>query len=137
MATGKQIAGSQYVTDPNNRAASRTSSRMRFFAHYRREGVFRHARLPLWTRLCPQEHRRKRLAIMDQDGANLRYMTRGDDLVMTPRFSPSSQDVTYMSFGDVRSQVILLNIEIGQREVVGNFPGMTFSPRFSPDGQRS
>ena len=47
----------------------------------------------------PKENRRKRLAIMDQDGANVRYLTRGDELVVTPRFSPSSQDVTYMSFG--------------------------------------
>ena len=66
----------------------------------------------------------------------MRYLTRGDELVVTPRFSPSSQDVTYMSFGQGDRKVYLLNIETGQREVVGNFPGMTFAPRFSPDGQR-
>src|SRR5437763_2764287 len=84
----------------------------------------------------PKERRRKRLAIMDQDGGNVRYLTRGEDLVVTPRFSPTSQDVTYMSFGAAEPKVFLLNIETGQREVVGNFPGMTFSPRFSPDGDR-
>ena len=73
---------------------------------------------------------------MDQDGFNVRYLTRGDDLVVTPRFSPNSQEVTYMSFGGADPKVYLLNIETGQREVVGNFPGMTFSPRFSPDGQK-
>ncbi len=78
----------------------------------------------------------KRLAIMDQDGAGVRYLTRGDDLVLTPRFSPSTQEITYMSFGQGEPRVYLLNIETGQREVVGNFPGMTFAPRFSPDGQR-
>ena len=78
----------------------------------------------------------KRLAIMDQDGAGVRYLTRGDDLVLTPRFSPSTQEITYMSFGQGDPRVYLLNIETGQREVVGNFPGMTFAPRFSPDGQR-
>ena len=72
---------------------------------------------------------------MDQDGANVRYLTRGDDLVVTPRFSPSSQEITYMAFGTGDPRVLLLNIETGQREVVGNFPGMTFAPRFSPDGQ--
>ena len=84
----------------------------------------------------PKERRVKRLAIMDQDGAGVRYLTRGDDLVLTPRFSPSTQEITYMSFGQGEPRVYLLNIETGQREVVGNFPGMTFAPRFSPDGQR-
>ena len=81
----------------------------------------------------PKERRVKRLAIMDQDGANVRYLTRGEDLVLTPRFSPSTQEITYMSYGQGDPRVFLLNIETGQREIVGNFPGMTFSPRFSPD----
>ena len=73
---------------------------------------------------------------MDQDGANVRYLTRGDDLVLTPRFNPSTQEITYMSYEQGNPRVYLLNIETGQREIVGNFPGMTFAPRFSPDGQR-
>ena len=73
---------------------------------------------------------------MDQDGAGVRYLTRGDDLVLTPRFNPSTQEITYMSYGQGDPRVYLLNIETGQREIVGNFPGMTFAPRFSPDGQR-
>ena len=84
----------------------------------------------------PKNRRVKRLAIMDQDGAGVRYLTRGDDLVLTPRFNPSTQEITYMSYGQGDPRVYLLNIETGQREIVGNFPGMTFAPRFSPDGQR-
>jgi TolB protein len=84
----------------------------------------------------PSERRVKRLAIMDQDGANVRYLTRGADLVLTPRFSPSIQKITYMEFGQGDPKVYLFNIETGQREMVGNFPGMSFSPRFAPDGQR-
>lgn len=84
----------------------------------------------------PKSQRIKRLAIMDQDGANIRTLTRGNDLVLTPRFSPTRQEVTYMSFEGGQPRVYLLQIETGQREVVGNFPGMTFSPRFSPDGQK-
>ncbi len=84
----------------------------------------------------PKNKRVKRLAIMDQDGANVRTLTRGSDLVLTPRFSPTRQEITYMSFEGGQPRVYLLQIETGQREVVGNFPGMTFSPRFSPDGQR-
>ena len=84
----------------------------------------------------PKDRRVKRLAIMDQDGAGVRYLTRGDDLVLTPRFNPTTQEITYMSYGQGDPRVYLLNIETGQREIVGNFPGMTFAPRFSPDGQR-
>jgi TolB protein len=84
----------------------------------------------------PRDRRVKRLAIMDQDGANVRYLTRGDELVLTPRFSPSTQEITYMSYGRGDPRVYLFNIETGQREIVGNFPGMSFAPRFSPDGQR-
>jgi len=136
VASGSQVAGSQYVTDPDNarRVAHLVSDAI--FSRITGEKGFFDTRIAFVDETGPAEHRRKRLAIMDQDGANLRYMTRGDDLVVTPRFSPSSQDVTYMSFGASDPKVLLLNIETGQREVVGNFPGMTFSPRFSPDGQK-
>ncbi len=80
--------------------------------------------------------RTKRLAIMDQDGANVRFLSKGNDLVLTPRFSPSRQEITYMSFAGGQPRVYLLQLETGQREIVGNFPGMTFAPRFSPDGQK-
>ena len=73
---------------------------------------------------------------MDQDGANVAHLTNGNDLVLTPRFSPTAQEITYMSFAGQQPRVYLLQLETGQREVVGNFPGMTFAPRFSPDGQK-
>ncbi len=84
----------------------------------------------------PQTKRIKRLAIMDQDGENHRFLTDGSNLVLTPRFSPSTQDITYLSYRNNRPRVYLLNIETGQQEVLGDFPGMTFAPRFSPDGTR-
>jgi len=66
----------------------------------------------------------------------VRYLTRGDDLVLTPRFSSTADTITYMSYGQGDPKVYLMNIETGQREILGNFPGMSFSPRFSPDSQR-
>jgi len=84
----------------------------------------------------PKDKRVKRLAIMDQDGFNVRLLTTGQNLVLTPRFSPSTQEITYTSFEGETPKVYLLNIETGQKEIVGAFPGMTFAPRFSPDGQR-
>ena len=80
--------------------------------------------------------RYKKLAIMDQDGANVKYLTLGNELVLTPRFSPKNQLVTYMSYFRNMPRVYLLDIETGVQEVVGDFPGMTFAPRFSPDGKK-
>ena len=80
--------------------------------------------------------RYKKLAIMDQDGANVKYLTLGNELVLTPRFSPTNQLVTYLSYFRNLPRVYLLDIETGMQEVVGDFPGMTFAPRFSPDGKK-
>ena len=76
----------------------------------------------------------KRLAIMDQDGANPSYLTAGDSIVMTPRFSANSQEITYMSLRPDSATIYLFNLESGRRESLGNFKGMVFAPRFSPDG---
>ena len=84
----------------------------------------------------PKSQRVKKLAIMDQDGAKTKYLTLGNELVLTPRFNPTNQMVTYMSYFRNMPRVYLLDIETGTQEVVGNFPGMTFAPRFSPDGKK-
>ncbi len=79
----------------------------------------------------------KRLAIMDQDSANHRFLTTGaNDLMLTPRFSPTAQMITYMSYFNDKPRVYLFNIDTGKHEVLGDFPGMTFAPRFSPDGNK-
>ena len=82
----------------------------------------------------PANERVKRLALMDQDGENLRYLSGGQHLVLTPRFSPTAQEITYLSYERGQPRVYLRNIDTGQHEVLGDFPGMTFAPRFSPDG---
>ncbi|MGF1595041.1 MAG: Tol-Pal system beta propeller repeat protein TolB [Kiloniellaceae bacterium] len=86
----------------------------------------------------PQNRRIKRLAIMDQDGENHRFLTSGNELVLTPRFSPSSREITYMAYqSNGRAEVprvYLFNLNTGQQEILGDFPGMTFAPRFSSEG---
>ena len=134
--SGQQLFGQQYDTVPDN---------WRRIAHIISDAIYERltgekgyfdSRVVFVDESGPKDRRVKRLAIMDQDGANVRYLTRGDDLVVTPRFSPSTQEITYMSYGQREPRVVLLNIETGQREIVGNFAGMSFAPRFSPDDQR-
>lgn len=98
------------------------------------EGIF-DSRIVYVAETGPKIDRTKRLAIMDSDGANQRFLTEGRSQVLTPRFSTSDQEITYMSFEGGRPRVYLFNIQTGRQEVLGNFPGMTFAPRFSPDGR--
>lgn len=81
-----------------------------------------------------QMNRTKRLAVMDQDGENVQYLTSGSDLVLTPRFSPNMKEVTYFSYKDGKPKVYIMDLNTRESSLVGNFPGMTFAPRFSPDG---
>src|SRR4051812_955814 len=133
---GQQLDGKQYFTTQDN---------WRRIAHIISDAIYERltgekgyfdSRVVFIDETGPKTRRIKRLALMDQDGASVRYLTRGDDLVLTPRFNPSTQEITYMAYGQGDPRVFLLNIETGQREIVGDFPGMTFAPRFSPDGQR-
>jgi TolB protein len=83
----------------------------------------------------PKKNRTKRLAIMDQDGANHRFITNGQSLVLTPRFAPSRQTVVFMSFENQQPRVYVYDVGSGRKRLVVNQPNTTFAPRFSPDGR--
>ncbi|MBN9253930.1 MAG: Tol-Pal system beta propeller repeat protein TolB [Mesorhizobium sp. 65-26] len=133
---GQQMSGEQFFA---NNANTRRVAHIIADAIYERitgeKGYF-DTRVVFVDESGPKNSRKKRLAIMDQDGANVRYLSDGRSIVLTPRFSPNRQEITYMSYESGQPKVYLLQIETGQRELVGNFPGMTFAPRFSPDGQK-
>ena len=84
----------------------------------------------------PPSRRVKRLAIMDQDGHNHRFLTSGLDLVLTPRFSPTAHEIAYLNYFNDEPNVYLLDVASGRTERLGSFPGMTFAPRFGPDGNK-
>ncbi len=129
-----QMAGFAYKTPANNwrRVAHIISD-----AIYKRitgeEGYF-DSRIVYIAETGPHTKRIKRLAIMDQDGANHKYLTDGSSLVLTPRFSPTRQEITYLSYFNDTPRVYLFDINNGRQEMLGSFEGMTFAPRFSPDG---
>jgi len=132
----QQIEGLQLLSDPSDwrRVAHKVADGI--YTNMTGEGPYFDSRIVFVDETGPKGDRRKRLAIMDQDGANLRYLPGADGLVLTPRFSPNDQSVLYISYDSGEPQVYLLNLDTGQRERLGSFPGMTFAPRFSPDGSQ-
>ncbi|KQZ14675.1 MULTISPECIES: Tol-Pal system beta propeller repeat protein TolB [unclassified Mesorhizobium] len=133
---GQQLSGEQFfANDANKRRIAHIIADAIYERLTGEKGYF-DTRVVFIDESGAKNARKKRLAIMDQDGANVRYLSNGSSIVLTPRFSPNRQEITYMSYESGQPRVYLLQIETGQRELVGNFPGMTFAPRFSPDGQK-
>jgi TolB protein len=132
----ESMTGFQYATTPDNwrRIAHRISDQI--YEQLTGERGYFDTRIVFVSESGPRTRRIKRLMIMDQDGANPFFLTSADAMVLTPRFSPSTQMITYMSFETGSPRVFLYNLETNRREVLGDFPGMTFAPRFSPDGTR-
>ena len=132
----QQMVGLVYFTVPDNwrRIAHIVSD-----AIYKRmtgESGYFDTRIVYISETGPQNRRVKRLAIMDQDGENHRFLTDGGTLVLTPRFSPTLQEITYLSYYGDAPRAYVFNIDTGRQEVLGDFPGMTFAPRFSADGKQ-
>lgn len=132
----QQLVGLQFFTEPGNWRGLAHKIADQIYTRLTGEGEYFHSRIVFVAETGPKDARQKRLAIMDQDGENLRYLTGGAELVLTPRFSPTEQEITYIAYHNGEPQVFLLNLDTGQQELVGRFPGMTFAPRFSPDGRK-
>lgn len=132
----QQVAGKEYNTFARNwrRVAHLIADEI-----YKRltgeEGYF-DTRIVYVAESGPAQRRVKRLAIMDQDGENHKYLTDGSILVLTPRFSPNTQEILYMSYAGRQPRVFLRDLQTGREESLGRFDGMSFAPRFNHDGSR-
>lgn len=150
--SGDKITVEFRLWDPNvesqieGTAFTLTESSWRRVAHkiadqiYKRltgEGGYFDSRVVFVSESGPLDKRVKKLAIMDQDGANYKELTDGRQLVITPRFDPNSQRVVYMTYKNRVPHVFILDLQTGNQTSIGNFPGMSFAPRFSPDGRKA
>ena len=132
----QQLIGMAYTTTPQNwrRIAHIISDEI--YKRITGEDGYFDSRIVYIAESGPANAKVKRLAIMDMDGFNHSYLTDGRALVLTPRFSPNQQTITYMAYYNNKPRVYLYNIDSGRQEMLGDFPNMTFAPRFSPDGNR-
>ncbi|MCZ8376351.1 MAG: Tol-Pal system beta propeller repeat protein TolB [Beijerinckiaceae bacterium] len=133
--TGKQVVGQKHAIDPANwrRLAHLASDAV--FERMTGETGFFDTRIIFVDETGPKEKRRKRLAIIDQDGANFRALSSGSELLITPRFSPRGDRVAFMSLEENgRANVQVLDLGSGRRAVVGSANTTSFAPRFAPNG---
>ena len=133
---GVQLRGLRFATTTDNwrRVAHKGAD-----AVYERitgeQGYF-DSRIVYVSETGPATDRVKRLAIMDQDGANHEFLTDGRDLVLTPRFHPDGGSIAYMAYRGLVPQVYRLDLGSGSTAPLGDFAGMTFAPHFAPDGRQ-
>lgn len=136
VASEQQLIGKSFTTTKNN---WRRIAHVVADAIYERltgdKGYF-NTRVVYVSETGRATRRIKRLAMMDQDGENHKFLTDGRNLVLTPRFSPNMQKITYLEFVGNNPRVYMLDLDTNRRQVLGNFPGMTFAPVFSPDSSK-
>ena len=99
------------------------------------EGPYFDSRIVYVSETGPKGKRIKRLAIMDQDGANHRFLTNGQSIVLTPRFAPNQQSIVYMSYQNDRPAIYIYDLASGRQRLLVQNASLTFAPRFSPDGR--
>src|SRR5437899_4017371 len=130
----QQLLGLQFTSSPENwrRVAHKVSDAV--YERLTGEKGYFDTRVVYVAEAGRRGKKTKRLAIMDQDGANPSYLTDGSGIIMTPRFSSTSQEITYMELRPEGSKIYLLNLETTRRARIGAFKGLVFAPRFPPPG---
>ena len=134
--SGKQMVAQELTTEKNNwRRIAHVISDIIYNRITGESGYF-DSRIVYISESGPKSNRKKRLAIIDQDGENHKFLTDGSYLALTPRFSPAAQEVAYLSYNNRTPRIFILDLNTGIQKVLGDFPGMTFSPRYSPNGKK-
>ena len=135
VAARTELARQGYVVSPRDwrRAAHRCADTI--YSRLTGEGAYFDTRIVYVSETGPANRRVKRLAIMDYDGANHRFLTNGQYTVLTPRFAPNQQTITYMTYAGERPRVMLYELDSGRTRPLVTGPYQTFAPRYSPDSR--
>ena len=105
------------------------------YARLTGEGPYFDSRIVYISEAGPKARRIKRLALMDQDGANHHFLTNGQNIALTPRFAPNQQSIVYMSYAGDRGRIYIYELGSGRQRLVVDNANLTFAPRISPNGQ--
>jgi TolB protein len=131
---GTQLQGTAYTTGAANwRRIAHIIADVVYQRLLGEKGYF-DTRIAYISSTGPGNNPTKRLSIMDQDGANNRFLTDGSWTALGPRFSPTRDQIAFISYVNKAVRVYLFDLGTGTRSLVGNFRTMTFAPRFTPDG---
>ena len=135
VALKSELTRQGYVVEPRDwrRAAHKCADAI--YSRLSGESPFFDSRIAYIAESGPKGARVKRLAIMDSDGANHRFLTNGQSIVLTPRFSPDYKQIVYLSYVEKRPRIYIYDIGTGRQRVVTESANQTFAPRFSPDGR--
>jgi TolB protein len=137
VAAQSQLTRAGYVVSPRDwrRAAHRCADTI--YSRLTGEGAYFDTRIVYVSETGPARRRIKRLAMMDYDGANHRFLTNGQYTVLTPRFAPDQRTITFMTYqGQRQPRVMVYEIESGRVRPLVEQPYMTFAPRYAPDSSR-
>lgn len=135
VALGTELAREGFVVRPADwrRAAHKCSDAV--YTRLTGEGPYFDSRVIYVSETGPKNRRIKRLAIMDQDGANHRFLTNGQSIVLTPRFSPDERRIAYMSYQNDKPSLYVYDLANGTQRLLVTNVSLAFAPRFSPDGR--
>ena len=135
VALQSELTRQGYVVAPRDwrRAAHKCADAI--YSRLSGESPFFDSRIAYIAESGPKNARVKRLAIMDSDGANHRFLTNGQSTVLTPRFSPDYKQIVYLSYVEKRPRIYIYDIGTGRQRIVTESANQTFAPRFSPDGR--
>jgi TolB protein len=135
VALGEELARSGWVVQPADwrRAAHKCADLV--YSRLSGESPFFDSKIAYIAETGPKDNRVKRLAIMDSDGANHRFITNGQSTALTPRYSPDYSKIAYLSYVGNRMRIYVYDIGSGQQRLVTESNNPTFAPRWSPDGR--
>lgn len=135
VALGQELTRGGWVVQPADwrRAAHKCADLV--YSRLSGESPFFDSKIAYIAETGPKDHRVKRLAIMDSDGANHRFITNGQATALTPRYSPDYSKIAYVSFLNGYSRIYVYDIGSGSQKLITQSTNTTFAPRWSPDGR--